>query len=382
VTPLNTTASDTGAHLSPDGLTAHWTSFISGNWEFYSATRPSRTAPWSAPVLETALNDGAVDNEPFLCASGLTIYLASQRAGSAGSFDILRATRPTPTAPWSTPVFVSELNSSAADSSPTLTEDELELYFLTTGWGAPFPPQNAIFVATRASTALPFGMPALVAPLSTPNTHRDVHVAPDGLSIWYTEFDPARSRIRVWQATRTARTAPFGAPTVLPEFDTVGTLSGVFSISITRDGSEMLLAAGFAAAAGSQELLSSRFTGLTGDGVPALASPMRLHVHDPANAARVYALALALGNTGFTLGARTVPIDADTLFLLTFGAGIPPFTAGFLGMLDAQGEGLASLQNPLPALAGVDLFACAFTLVPAAPFGVQTISNPLAVRLQ
>ncbi len=379
---FNTTASDTGGHLSADGLTAHWSSFISSNWEFYSSTRPSRTSAWSAPTLETALSDPAVDNEPFLCASGLTIYLASQRAGGAGSCDILRATRPTPTSPWGTPTFVTEVNSTLADSAPALTEDELELYFLTTGWGAPFAPQNAIFVATRATTALPFGTPTLVSVLSTPNTHRDVHIAPDGLSILYTEFDPTRSRIRVWQASRTNRASPFNAPVVLPEFDTVGTASGVFSISISRDGAEMLLAAGFAAAAGSQQLMASRFTGLSGDGAPSLSSPMRLHVHDPANAGRTYALALALGNTGFPLGARTVPIDGDAVFLMTFGVGLPPFSSGFLGVLDAEGQGLGTLQNPLAALIGVHLWAGAFTLVAAAPFGVQTISNALEVELQ
>lgn len=383
VAALNTTAADTGAHIAVDGLTAHWTSFISGNWEFYSATRPTRTAAWSAPVLETALSDPtAVDNEPFLSADGLTIYLASMRTGGVGSFDIMRATRPTVGSPWNTPTFITEVNSTDTDSGPAVTADELEMYFLTTGWGAPFPPQNAIFVAKRASTALPFGTPTLVAELSTPNTHRDVHVAPDGLQILYTEYDPAARRIRVVQATRTNRTSPFGAPAVLTAFDTVGTSLGVYSISLTRDGNEMLLAAGFAATAGGQELMETRFDGLTSDGAPSLSAPVRLHYRDSANAGRVYALALALGNTGFALGARTVPIDGDALFLATFAAGVPPFTTGFVGTLDAQGTGLATLQNPLPALAGVDLWAGAFTLAPAAPFGVQTIGNAVGLELQ
>ncbi|HLU39864.1 MAG TPA: hypothetical protein VK081_10780, partial [Planctomycetota bacterium] len=173
IAALNTVGADTGAHISPDGLTMHWASSVSGNWEIYSATRTARGAPWGAPVLETVLSDPtAVDSEPFLSADGLTIYFASQRPGGTGSTDIMRATRPNPTAPWGQPTFVTELNSSGADAAPAVTEDELEIYFLTTGWNAPNPPQNAIAVAKRQSTALPFGTPQIVAELASPNTHR------------------------------------------------------------------------------------------------------------------------------------------------------------------------------------------------------------------
>lgn len=379
LTALNTTAADTGGHISLDGLTAHWSSFVSGNWEFYSSTRPTRTSAWGAPVLETALSDpSAVDNEPFLCADGLTIYFASQRTGGPGSFDILRATRPTTGSPWGTPTFVSELNSTAADSAPALTEDELELYFLTTGWGAPFAPQNAIFVAKRTSTAMPFGTPTLVSELSTPNTHRDVHITPDGLQILYSELDPGTRRVRIYRATRTNRASPFGAAAPITELDGVG--SGVYSVSITRDGLEMML--GGPQSVGSQELLESHFDGLTSEGAPTLASPARLYVRDSANPGRVYALALALGNTGFALGSRTVPIDADPLFLTTFGTSLPPITTGFLGVLSGQGTGTATVATPFPGLSGLHVFACAFTLLPSAPMGVQTISNAVELEFQ
>ncbi|MEZ5964974.1 MAG: hypothetical protein R3F56_14160 [Planctomycetota bacterium] len=382
-TALNTTATDTGGHLSADGLTAHWSSFVSGNYEIWSATRTTRASAWSAPILETALSDAsAVDSEPFLCADGLTIYFASSRVGTAGSFDIMRATRPTTGSTWGAPTFVTELNSTDPDSAPSLTADELEIYFLTTGWGAPNPPQNAIAVAKRSSRAVPFGVPTIVAELSTPNTHRDVQVSPDGLSILYTEYDSSIARIRVWQAVRTNRSAPFGTPAPRTEFDAVGTSLGVYSVSVTQDGRDMLLAAGFPAAAGGQELLESLFDGLVSEGAPGLIDPVRLHVYDSGSPGSVYALALALGNTGFALGTRTVPIDGDALFVATLGVGLPPFSSGFLGNLDAQGAATGILANPLAALRGLHLYACAFTLVPSAPRGVRTISNPIELELQ
>jgi hypothetical protein len=234
-------------------------------------------------------------------------------------------------------------------------------------------------VAKRASTALPFGAPTLVNELSTPNSHRDVEVAPDGLSITYTEYDPAARRTHVYLATRTHRTLPFGTPVILPEFDTIGTL-GVYSFSRSRDGLDVVLAGPLSA--GSQELMASSFDGLTTDGAPALATPVIFHYRDAANAGRTYALALAGGNTGFPLGARTVPIDPDSLFLATFGLGLPPFTTGFLGTLDAQGEGAGTLLNPLPVFVGLPLYAGAFTMDFGSPFGVRTISNAVAIQLQ
>lgn len=380
---LNSSAADTGVHLSLDGLTAHFNSFRSGNWEIYSASRSSRTAAWSTPALEALVSDpSAVDNDPFLSADGLELWLSSSRTGTAGSFDIMRATRSSPSAPWSAPTFVTEVNSTAADASPSLTADGLELYFLTTGWGAPFAPNNAIFVAKRTSTTLPFGTPTLVTELSNSFTHRDVDIAADGLRILYTEFDSNLRRLRVMQATRTDRASPFTAAVALTEFDAVGTSQGVYSVSVTEDGLDMLLAAGFATAAGSQEIMASSFTGLASAGVPSTTATVHFNFRDAANSGRAYAMALALGNTGFPLGSRTVPIDGDALFVASFGAGIPPATTGFLGVLDAAGNGTATLTNPLAALIGVRLYCAAFTLSPAAPFGVATISNAIAVQLQ
>lgn len=381
-TALSTTASDSGANLSGDGLTAHWASFVSGDWEIWSATRTSRSAAWSAPNLETALSDPtAVDSEPCLSADGLTIHLASMRSGGAGSFDILRSTRATLQSPWSTPVFVTELNSTLADSSPSITADGLEIYFLTTGWSAPNPPQNAIHVARRTTTANPFGTPTLVAELANANTHRDVDIGADGLSITYTEYDSGLGRIRVFQATRTDRAAAFGTAAPLTEFDTAGTL-GVFNFSRTRDGLDALLSVGFPAGSGSQELMSSRFEGLTSVGAPTTTVPAELHYRDSASAGSIYALVLSGGNTGFALGSRFVPVDADALFALTIGQSYAGFTGAFTGTLDAQGEAVGTVLNPLPMFAGIKLWACAFTVDISAPFVIGTISNAVAIELQ
>lgn len=380
-TVLNSTASDSGPHLSIDGTTLHFASFSSGNWEIWSATRPGPGAPWSAPVAEPLLGDlTATDDQPFLAADLLEIYFASTRAGGAGSFDILRSTRTGIGQPWSTPTFVTEINSASADSAPSLTADGLEIYFLTTGWGSPSGNNNQIFRATRPNTASPFGTPTLVTELSNANTHRDCEIAADGLSITYTEF--TNSRLEVLFARRTSRSAAFDPPVILSEFSGVGTLSGVFSFTRSLDGHEAILAAGFAVAAGSQELMSTTFEGLTQTGGAGIGQTMSLLYRDSANPGKFYVYGAALGTTGFPIGARTIPLDPDWLLSGTLGQSIPPFTTGWVGTLDAGGNAAGSLSNVLPFLTGFRFHVGALTFDPAAPFGVATISNTIAVEFQ
>lgn len=379
-TNLNSTAADTGVYLAVDGLTLYFASFRSGNWDLYSATRGGPGAPWSVPVPETALNDpSGIEDQPFLSADLLTIYFSSSRPGGAGSSDIMQATRPGPGLPWNTPTFVTEVNSSGLDSSPSVTADGLEMYFLTTGWGAPYAPQNAIYRATRPSPLLPFGTPTVVTELLTPNTHRDCEVAPDGLSIVYTEFISPRTR--VFMATRTSRSVPFDPPVALPEFDTVGTSIGVYSFTRSPVGDEALLAAGFAAAAGGQEIMSTRFEGLSRGGIAGAGSAMSFLYRDSALPGRFYMLGAALGNTGFALGTRIVPLDPDWLLQGTLGVNVPGFTAGWAGFLDGNGESFASLANPVPAFAGLQFYVGGLTLDATGPFGVATISNVVRVEL-
>ncbi|MEO6594459.1 MAG: hypothetical protein ABIP94_06880 [Planctomycetota bacterium] len=263
-TTLNSTAADSGPHLSFDELTLHFASFRSGNWEIYVSTRSAPGQPWSAPTAVTELSDPLTDDQPFLAVGDLQIWFASTRAGGAGGFDVLRSTRAATNLPWSPPTFVTELNGSGSESSVSLTADGLEVYFLTTGWGAPSAPNNAIFRASRPSTAAPFGTPTVVTELLTTNSHRDCEIAPDGLSIVYTEF--ISPRLKVLYASRPNTAAPFGPPVIWNEFDNVGTSTGVFSFTRAVAGNEAFLAAGFPAAAGGQEIMSTRRSVAYGSG--------------------------------------------------------------------------------------------------------------------
>lgn len=382
---LNALQSDTGPCLTADGLSLFFASFrpnasATNHWEIWSSTRAAIGAPWSLPVQEIALGGPGTDDQPSLTVDALEVYFGRFETGVTQSFDILRATRASTGSPWNPPVAVAELNSAGADSAPSVTGDGLEVFFLSTGWGNPSGANNSIFVATRASASLPFGTPALVSEFSNANTHRDVEIGLDGLTIVFTEY--VQPRLRVMYSERLSRTSPWAPPVAWTEFDTVGTSQGVFGFTRSLGGGEAYLAAGFAAAAGSQELMRTTFTGLTHQGAAGLGATMSLGYHDPLNPGRFFAIGAALGNTGFPLGARTVPLDPDWLLLGTLGVSVPGHTAGWGGLLDGQGEAVATLTNGTPALTGLVFWVGGLTWDNGQPFGVGTITNSFAVQFQ
>ena len=372
-TPVNSTAADAGPHLSFDGLTLYFASFRSSNWEIYSSTRAFQGAAWSTPVLVSELGGSGTDDQPFLVAGGLEIYFASTRAGGAGGFDVLRSTRLSTAVPWDPPTFVTELNSTGSESSFSMTLDGLEAYMLTTGWGAPSAPNNAIFRSTRASTAAPWGTPTVVTELSNANTHRDCEISADGLSIVYTEF--ITPRLKVLYASRPDRVSPFSAPVVWTEFDTTGTSQGVFAFTRSLTGDEAFLAAGFAVAAGGQEIMSTRRSVFYGAGcgsplpltltctTPVLGTDWDFGIAniDPVSPVTV---------TFFGLAQTAVPLD------LIGAPGCSAYVDSILGTIAAPnlgGTSLLTIPVPVdPGLMGFSLKGQSICLTLGNPLGLNT----------
>jgi hypothetical protein len=182
---VNSDALDAIPTVTADDQTLYFISDRSGTPRIYSASRSTPVAAFSDPVLVDNVSVSATGEwSPFVSADGLTLYFtADPDADCAGSplecHDILRATRTTGT--FGTPEEVTELNTVPyAEAHPTLTSDELTIYF-----GSNRPDGNAeggadIWMATRGSTDDPFDNVSRVAELSSANEEVPTWISPDG----------------------------------------------------------------------------------------------------------------------------------------------------------------------------------------------------------
>lgn len=103
---------------------------------------------------------------------------------------------------------LSELNGATHTHAPSLTADLLEIFFESTREGS-----DEIWRATRASVDVPFGTPELVTELSSASSETSPEVSADGLQIWFVSTrSPTLGDYDVWTARRTARDAPWNPP--------------------------------------------------------------------------------------------------------------------------------------------------------------------------
>lgn len=125
-------------------------------------TPDSAPAAWSVPVAIAELNSGYGEDDASLTGDLLEIYFGSKRPGGAGLEDIWRATRPTPSAAWSEPVNVTELNTGSTETTAKLTSDGLAIFFASTRSGS-----GDLYYASRLSRDLPWSNPVKLDSLST-----------------------------------------------------------------------------------------------------------------------------------------------------------------------------------------------------------------------
>ena len=205
-TPINTTANETHPAFSPDGLQLYFTSDRPGGFglnDIWVSTRtnvnddfswqaPVTLGPvinsaledaapyvvtlhgqntlfysrgptltnqdlyisvqnagvWGTPVLLTELSTpDATEARPTVRVDGREIFFYSNRTGGAGGNDIWTSTRTTVTAPWSTPVALTVLNTSFGEVHPALDRDGLTIYFASNRPGGSG--GNDLYMATR-----------------------------------------------------------------------------------------------------------------------------------------------------------------------------------------------------------------------------------------
>lgn len=102
-----TKGAETGACMSPDGLTLYFAGESEGSKtgkDIYRCTRTEQT-PWSKPErLGDNINSKEDEDCPYMWVDGKTMFFSSKGYNSMGGYDIFKITRKDSVSPWSKPL--------------------------------------------------------------------------------------------------------------------------------------------------------------------------------------------------------------------------------------------------------------------------------------
>jgi len=184
---------------------------------------------FSKPVEIPKVNMAASDDwAPHLSSDGLTLYFGSDRPGGEGYFDIWAASRATVNDSFSTPTNLAVLNSDAHDTEPATSVDGLEIYIHRSGYG--------ILRATRPTTTALFSSPVAVTGLVPPGKEwaAGPFLAADGLTLYYHACTKQQGSCDLAVARRPAPGAPFSHVRVLDEVNAAGEDDGWPTVSANQ----------------------------------------------------------------------------------------------------------------------------------------------------
>jgi hypothetical protein len=118
----------------PGGFAADPPEATSGDSDLYSSE--SHGGVFGPAELVPGVNSAAQDGQPNLRRDGLELFFFSTRSDSLGQADIYSTTRESARDPWPSPVNLgSNVNSSSAETRPSLSWDGTTLYFGSTRAG-------------------------------------------------------------------------------------------------------------------------------------------------------------------------------------------------------------------------------------------------------
>jgi hypothetical protein len=142
----------------------------------FLAQRAGATGPWSLVGLIPAVDTDQDESQPYLTRDAL--YFASNRDGDT---DLYRAPRLGPTE-LGAAARIDELSQlGAKEGDPVVADDGLAIYFASDRLIAD---DMDIYVATRGTTAEPWGAPSRVAALSTAALEGPSWISPDGCRLY------------------------------------------------------------------------------------------------------------------------------------------------------------------------------------------------------
>jgi hypothetical protein len=213
-------SANTSPALSADQLEMYFCSTrVTGEFNIWLTRRDSVTGPWGAPQQVQELSSSRNEYDPALSADGLTITFAREVAD--GDLDLMLATRTSRTAPWSPPVPIVELNTTAIDVAPAIRGDDLELFFSTDT--APSPEEALDLDLRRAVRTASTSAWRPLGPLDSPDELNTTALEqPCGLGrgglvmLVCSNRDGTQGKKDIWLTSRATLDASFEPPVLLP----------------------------------------------------------------------------------------------------------------------------------------------------------------------
>ncbi len=249
--------------ISHDLKTLHYASSQEGGFgslDLWFATRSAQGEPFGAPTNVTELNSVERDHTPTTNAALTYMVFSSSRDGGLGTDDAYETSRPDANSPWSAPVNLTVLNSDKRDMGFTITPDGLCLY-MSSNRGTPGGPKEGsfdLYMSTRTSVDESWGRPEPVLSINTPFDEKFPSVTADNLTLYFASTRPgselnesAEPSEDVWVAMRPDVDSPWTVIEPVFEFNTG---FNEYLMSIADDHSEMFFVSDRPSSLGSYDL--------------------------------------------------------------------------------------------------------------------------------
>ena len=185
--------------------------------------------------LGPTVNSSAADSAPSISTDGLSLYFRSNRPDGYGKNDIWVTKRASVSDPWEPPVNLGPIvNSSYQEWGPCISADGLELFFHSprpgglSGWAD-------IWMTRRASKDDPWTTPVNLGPtVNSSATDGQPSISADGLSLYYGSWRAGYGENDLWVTRRPTKDDAWGTPVNLGPV--VNSSSRDSSPSISADG--------------------------------------------------------------------------------------------------------------------------------------------------
>ncbi|MHC4557059.1 MAG: carbohydrate binding domain-containing protein [Planctomycetota bacterium] len=165
--------------------------------------------------LGPIVNSSAGDSSPTISADGLELYFGSSRPGGSGGGDIWVSTRATTDDDWGQPVNLGPIvNGPASEGAPSISADGLELYF--SDWGDPRPGgvgETDLWVTTRLTKDGEWGEPMNLTTVNSSAYEVTPEISSDGLELYFESDRPGGLGLDdLYVCTRATTEDEWGSP--------------------------------------------------------------------------------------------------------------------------------------------------------------------------